>query len=258
MMMGDGRPEATSYRLRRTLLDSQRGVAPLAMLDCAAHMLLYFDEPSMMLRIGLEHLLDRFGATRGDLGIGSPNDPTYRPCAVQRRADCDIPDVLGRAHPNQDRALQSVWQSSRPIYFDVLDDPAMTRLLPMMERVRTRAKMSRRLEYRNRSFGIICIDHTEERRRWNQGDLVYLDAFALNFLSPILAESRLCQAKGHRSLTATERAVVRLAARGLSYKEIAAELNKSPYTVDNQLRRIRERLGVHNQIELVRACGAFL
>ena len=51
-----------------------------------------------------------------------------------------------------------------------------------------------------------------------------------------------------RSLTAAERAVVRLAALGMSYKEIAAELHKSPNTVDNQLRKIRKRLGVHNQI----------
>jgi DNA-binding CsgD family transcriptional regulator len=44
----------------------------------------------------------------------------------------------------------------------------------------------------------------------------------------------------------------------MSYKEIAAELHKSPNTFDNQLRKIRERFGVHNQIELVRACANFL
>jgi DNA-binding CsgD family transcriptional regulator len=74
-------------------------------------------------------------------------------------------------------------------------------------------------------------------------------------LSPIMAESR---SESGRSLTAAERAVVRLAALGMSYKEIAAELHKSPNTVDNQLRKIRERLGVRNQIELVRACADLL
>jgi DNA-binding CsgD family transcriptional regulator len=44
----------------------------------------------------------------------------------------------------------------------------------------------------------------------------------------------------------------------MSYKEIAAELHKSPNTFDNQLRKIRERFGVHNQIELVRGCANFL
>ena len=44
----------------------------------------------------------------------------------------------------------------------------------------------------------------------------------------------------------------------MSYKEIARELHKSPNTVDNQLRKIREKLGVRNQIELIRACANFL
>jgi DNA-binding CsgD family transcriptional regulator len=228
------------------------------MLDCGAHMLLYFDEPSRMQQIGLQHLLARFGATRGDMGFGSENDPKYRASAAQSRTDCDVPDVLGIALPNQERAIQSVWQAGRTIYFDVHHDPVMTRLLPAMDRFRTRVKMARRLEYQSRSFGIICLDHTEERRRWKQSDLDYLDQFVLEFLSPLMAESRSCHAEDHRALTAAERAVVRLAAQGLSYKEIAAELHKSPYTVDNQLRRIRERLGVRSQIELVRACAAFL
>jgi hypothetical protein len=32
------------------------------MLDCGAHMLLYFNEPQMMQWIGLQHLLERFAA----------------------------------------------------------------------------------------------------------------------------------------------------------------------------------------------------
>jgi DNA-binding NarL/FixJ family response regulator len=77
-------------------------------------------------------------------------------------------------------------------------------------------------------------------------------------VSPIMAESRSYRAKAHHRLTAAECAVVRLVAQGLSYKEIAAELHKPPITVDNQLRKIRERFGVHNQIELVRACSNLL
>jgi DNA-binding CsgD family transcriptional regulator len=118
--------------------------------------------------------------------------------------------------------------------------------------------MARRLEYGNRSFGIICIDQTEERRRWGESDLTYLDQFVLGLLSPILAESRSCQSQSRGSLTPAERAVVRLASLGMSYKEIAKELRKSPNTVDNQLRKIREKLGVSNQIELVRACANLL
>jgi DNA-binding CsgD family transcriptional regulator len=255
--MDGGRQEAMSSRLRRTLLDARRGKAPSAMLDCGAHMLLYFDNPSMMLRIGLQHLLERFAATRADLGFGSANDLKYQACAVQTQADCDIPDVLGFALPNRDHAIQSVWHSKRTVYFDIRRDAVAKGLLPTLERLRTRVKMARRLEYGNRSFGIVCIDHTEEYRCWSEDDLVYLDQFILDFLSPLLAESRSSQAEV-RPLTAAERSVARLAVRGLSYKEIAAELRKSPYTVDNQLRQIREKLGVRNRVELVRACANLL
>jgi DNA-binding CsgD family transcriptional regulator len=244
-----------SYRLRRTILDAQRAVVPPTMLDCGAHMLLYFDEPQMMQRIGLQHLLERFAATRVDLGFGTSNDPKYQICAVQKRADCDVPDMLGVSWPNRARALQSVWQSKSTIYFDVRCDPTMKELRPALERVRTLVKMARRLEHGNRSFGMICVDQTEERRRWSESDLSYLDQFVLGFLSPIMALSRSCQSDSRRSLTPAEHAVVRLATLGMSYKEIAAELHKSPNTVDNQLRKIRERLGVRNQIELVRACA---
>jgi DNA-binding CsgD family transcriptional regulator len=144
------------------------------------------------------------------------------------------------------------------MYFDIRSDPIMSELRPMLERVRTRVSMARRLEYGNRSFGHICVDHTEERRRWSESDLSYLDQFVLGFLSPIMAESRSCQSESRRSLTSAERAVVRLATLGMSYKEIAAELHKSPNTVDNQLRKVRKKFGVHNQIELVGACANFL
>jgi DNA-binding CsgD family transcriptional regulator len=256
--MNQDREVATLHKLRHAVLDVHGGIVPPAMLDCGGHMLLYFDEPSAVLRIGLRHLLDRFGATRGAIGLGSPHDPIFRPCAVEMQAGLDVPNVLGFAHPNQDRAIQSVWHSDRPVYYDVVHDPAMNRLLPIMQNFRTRALMARRLEYRNRSFGLICIDHTEERRCWSQSDLVYLDQFVVNFFAPIISASRFSQPENHVSLTEAEQAVVRLVARGLSCKEIAAELHKSPYTVDNQLRRIRERLGVHNKVELLRACSGLL
>jgi DNA-binding CsgD family transcriptional regulator len=256
--MSGVRQEATVYRLRRTLLDARRGEAPAAMLDCGAHMLLYFDEPSIMLGVGLQHLLERFDATRVNLGFGSQYGPEHQISAEQRRTDCDVPDSVGVVGPNRDRALQYVWHSKRTLYADVLHDPIMNGLLPTLQPLRTRAKMLRRLEYESRSFGIVCVDQTEECRRWSETDLDYLDQFVVDFLSPVMAESRSCRAGGGAPLTAAERAVVRLAAEGLSYKEIAAELHKSPNTVDNQLRRIRERLGVRNQIELVRACTNLL
>jgi DNA-binding CsgD family transcriptional regulator len=250
--------EPMLHRLRRTIIDGQRNVVPSAMLDCGAHMLLYFREPEMMQQIGFQHLMERFAATRIDLGFGSPSEAEYLICAGQRRSDCNIPDMRGVTWPNQARGLQSVWQSERTIYLDVRRDSILKDVRPALESVRTRVKLARRLEHGNRSFGMICIDQTEEHRQWNDNDLTYLDQFVLGFLSPMMALSRINQLKNRRSLTPAEGAVVRLAALGMSYKEIASELGKSPNTVDNQLRKIRKRFGVRNQIELVRACTHLL
>jgi DNA-binding CsgD family transcriptional regulator len=246
-------PESTRHTLRRTVLDAQRGLAPPAMLDCAAHMLLYFDEPQTMER-ALEHLLDRFAATRVAIGFGTPYDPKYQICATQMRTDCDVPDELGVAWPNQDRWIQSIWQSRVALYLDVQNDLIVRGLRPSLERFRARVKLARRLEWDDRSFGIVCIAQTEEHRRWGWGDQSYLNQFVVGFLSPLMAESRRSRDKIRGHLTAAEYAIVRLAAQGLSYKEIAAKLNKSPNTVDSQLGRLRRKLGVRNQVALIQAC----
>jgi DNA-binding CsgD family transcriptional regulator len=228
------------------------------MLDCAAHMLLYFDDPQMLRRIALDHLLARFGGTRADIGFGSATAPRFPASGVPGLSGCDASDVPGLVWPNRHRALQSVWQSRRSLYFDVKRDPSVRDLRPALERARTRVKIARRLEYGDRTFGIVCIDQAEEERRWSEADLNYLDQFTVGFLSPIVAEIRSRDIASGSFLSAAERAVVQLASLGLSYKEIAAALNKSPNTVDNQLRKVRERFGVRNQIELLRACRNLL
>lgn len=52
-------------------------------------------------------------------------------------------------------------------------------------------------------------------------------------------------------LTPREREVVALLASGLGYKEIAERLKISPYTVNNHLAHVREKLGVHSAIEAI-------
>lgn len=55
------------------------------------------------------------------------------------------------------------------------------------------------------------------------------------------------------ALTPREDIVARLTAMGLTHKQIAARLDRSPATVRNQIRSIYERLGVTNVAELVEA-----
>jgi DNA-binding CsgD family transcriptional regulator len=55
----------------------------------------------------------------------------------------------------------------------------------------------------------------------------------------------------HASLSPREREIVRLVARGLPTKAIAATLEVSPWTVCTHLRRIFSKLGVKSRAEMV-------
>jgi len=255
-------PEArtTIKELRARIIDGQARSAPAAMIDCAAHMLLYADDLASVERIGMNHLLDRFDATRIDLGFGSPHSAIYAAANFARRDGCDAPSPIGIELPNRDRGIQIVWEVNKPVYIDIERDPALARMRSMIrETFRTKAKIAHRLEYRSELFGIICVDDTEEARRWEDRDHAYLNRFVNSFLAPILYECRAMQTQAAIGpLTDAEKAVVRLASIGLTYKQIARRLGKSPNTVDNQLRRIRAKLGVHNQVELVRASSGLI
>ncbi len=66
------------------------------------------------------------------------------------------------------------------------------------------------------------------------------------FQAPVVREDyRLWE-----TLTAREKTVARLAARGLSYQEIASELGIKYKTVDTHLQHIYFKLNVHSQVQL--------
>jgi DNA-binding CsgD family transcriptional regulator len=57
---------------------------------------------------------------------------------------------------------------------------------------------------------------------------------------------------GWDSLTKAEHSVIDLVADGLTNRQIANTLWRSPYTVDAHLRHIFQKLGIHSRVELVR------
>ncbi len=69
-------------------------------------------------------------------------------------------------------------------------------------------------------------------------------------------QSGMSHQHGVPALTRREREVVRLASRGLSGREIAEHLCRSPRTVENHLRSIYRKFGVRNRVEMVRAAQA--
>jgi len=144
---------------------------PPAMLDCAAHMLLYLDEPQAMQRIALEHLLDRFAATRVAIGLGTPYDPKYQVCATQggRTAMFRMSSAYGVAQSAPlDSIDLAIRRSSLPRCSERPDRAAdCGRRWSVSERA---LKLARRLELGDRSFGIVCVAQTEERRRGDGED----------------------------------------------------------------------------------------
>jgi DNA-binding CsgD family transcriptional regulator len=257
--------EIALRELRHTLLDAQRKDAPPDMLDCAAHMLLYLDEPDAVHEIGLTHLLRTFDATRTDLGYATPESREYVPSAIQVVPNSNALVKLseGFSLPNLDPGIQIVWNANHPVFIDVERDPIVAQIRPVMrEELRVRTKLARRLDVDGQAFGIVCIDQTEESRIWSERDHQYLERFVTKFLAPILHHSLMQRPVVVQATqlnpTEAELEVLQLAAMGLSYKEIANRLGKSPRTVDNQLRSLREKLGVHNQVELIRACAPWL
>jgi DNA-binding CsgD family transcriptional regulator len=250
--------------LRRRFLDERRTDTPGPLLDCVAHMLLYIDQPDTLLEVALSYLVRTLAVCRGDAGVCAPHYPLYTPSAIYLDPRREAPTMLGVNVPNQHTIIQLIWHTNGPVRFEQVEhNPIIGDLRDAFISLRSRSMVARRLEYHNNSLGLICLDHTEESHTWQPNELALIDDFCQQFLTPILAYSlqlskRLPAVRRTNALTSAELEVVRLAAKGLTYSEIAATLKKSVRTVDNQLRSAREKLGARNQIDLVRLSSPFL
>jgi DNA-binding NarL/FixJ family response regulator len=95
-------------------------------------------------------------------------------------------------------------------------------------------------------------DLADAIRRVNEGDAVFsprlagfvLDAFAGD--APVIVDPELDQ------LTAREREVLRLIARGYSYKEVAKQLNLSVKTIETHVSAVLRKLQLTSRYELAR------
>ncbi len=250
--------------LRRRFLDGQYRDTPGPLLDCVAHMLLYIDQPDTLLEVALSYLVRTLAVCRGDAGVSAPHLPSYIPTAVYLDPRRDAPTMLGANISNQHPILQLIWRTNGPVRFEQVEqNPVIGDLREAFISLRSRSMVARSIEHHNTKLGLICLDHTEESHVWQPHELALIDDFCQEFLAPIFAYSlqlskRLPAVRSASALTSAELEVVRLAAGGLTYNEIAATLNKSVRTVDNQLRSAREKLGARNQIDLVRLSAPFL
>lgn len=169
--------------------------------------------------------------------------------------------ILGIKLPNKNNILQRVWRNHSPVVYDHIkkNDLIDEHIKKDLMSLDTRAMLAQRLNDKNNAFGIICIDDLETDRVWKAQEEKLVYEFCNNFFAPIVAISRAINTvEKNNKPSPAELDAIRLAAQGLSYKRIAAQLNKSIRTIEFQLRNARAKTGAINQTELVRICQHWL
>lgn len=249
-------------RLRGSLLDKRRDDRMSGASDLVAHMLLYLDDAEQCWKLALEWLRRVLDADRVDGGFADPNRDIYTPQAEFIRGTLQMPSSVGAVFDAREASMRSVWASSQAVVFeDVAADARFSpHLRTQLLSLNARAKLAVPLRGGNDPIGLICCDWTRERPRRSADPCREISELAVGVLSPIFSavynavsdreEGHGCAAPPAR-LTPSELKVARLAACGMSYKEIARQLNRSFSTVDHRLRGIREKLGARSTARMI-------
>ncbi len=233
------------------------------MLNCAAHMIIMIDNPKSLVQIGLEFLVTELHVCRADAGFSTPTHQHYTPITEFRNNATQPPSITGLQLPNQHIAMQNVWSSDSPISINnVVSSKQLGSLKDTFLNAGCKSMLLEKLLWQDKPIGIACIDYTHEFHDWTEEEVNYMHVFCYTFLGPLAGMSNYWfNPKLHSMFakpTESELIAIRLAAKGLTYKQIASQLNKSTRTIENQFRNARNRLNARNQIELVKKCEHWL
>jgi len=261
-------------QLRARLLDNAAIHAPRGR-DLAAHMLLHLDDLPTCWSIATGWLRAELGCQRVDTGFGRREAREYYPGFAQAKdPSYDVPSFGGSAVDNRDLAMQAMWRDHRPVIFaDIKQDSRFTMgLRKRMSGAQTKSKFGWSLRTASGSYGLICADWTEHFAPWESGLYDCFEQTVAEVLSPVIAVAKdIAEWTGSgppggstqqpamgnpataapAGLTRSEIEVAMLVAQGLSYKQIARMRDRSPSTIDHQLRSIRQKLGVTSTSALI-------
>jgi DNA-binding CsgD family transcriptional regulator len=130
------------------------------------------------------------------------------------------------------------------------------------ESIQSKSILFQRLVWDKNPVGMACIDFTHEHHVWTTSEIEFMGVFCETFLGPLLGISHFWHDPKKYQLikkpTQSELMAIKLAAKGMSYKQIANELGKSVRTIENQLRSARDTLNAANQAELITKCEIWL
>jgi len=233
------------------------------MLNCAAHMIIVIDDPKQLVQVGLEFIANELSVCRADAGFATPTHKHYTPITEYRNKNTAPPSITGLLIPNQHPAMQHVWQTSSPV---AIDDVASHNDLGELKQVflsaGCKSMLLQQLIWDDKPIGISCIDYTDAPHVWSEYEINFMQTFCTTFLGPLAGISNYWfNPKLHSMFSKpseSELIAIRLAAKGMTYKQIAEQLSKSTRTIENQFRNARNRLGARNQIDLVKKCEHWL
>lgn len=277
----------TQRSLRRRLFEGPNALRWRPGRELAAQLLLYLDDAPACWRIAAEWLRERLDADRVDGGFGG--FVSHRGCvedyvvvAEVQRESLPMPRVQGLSFNGASPCLRQVWQEpgvcalpdvSQDLSFT--DDERLTLLA-----LGTAAKLALPIRDGVTPVGLMCADWHNQVPHWNAEHCHQIGELAHHALGPVLAAA----AQHHRHtwgeagaapwdpspslmrlpaitpaigtgtlsrLTPAELKVAQLVVTGLSYKEVARQLDRSLSTVDHQLRSIRDKLGVRSTARLI-------
>lgn len=273
-----GRILASQKDLHHKLLSKRGAITCPRARDLAAQSLLLLDDAEQCWQFATDWLQTQFDADRVDGGRGNPGDRIYRPAQAESFASrAPISSMRPLQVNNRDPGVRALWGSANPVvYLDIVQEP---RFQPALRKalitVGTTSKVAVTLRSGARPFGLLCMDRVVTSRPWTTSQYEDFQNVVRQVLDPILATAETLRGEpSHRRelplavypasmdstllarLTPAECKVARLAAAGMSYKEIARQLGRAFSTIDHQLRSIRRKLAVRSHTQLASVLAA--
>lgn len=252
---------------RQRWLDDRNAIAWPAGRDLLAYMLLNLDDPQRCWELLVHGLRDALDADRVDAGVLDGGDPRsthhwYKACAEVQRASMQLPAMSEIAFDAKQPDLVQIWH--KPLGLIEPDVRQSRQLSPSMQTtllgLKTAAKLAIPLWDGARPARFVCADWTRPHPRWS----AQLHTQLVHFVQPLGELLRSIAADAGKSappradalvesvsLSPAEHRVAALIAQGMSYKEVASQLNRSVSTIDHQLRSIRGKLGLRSTSQLI-------
>ncbi len=249
--------------LKQHFLDASKGQIPQDMINCVAHLILVIEDPDEVMATALAFMVAKLRACRADVGILNPKDSTYKPTSIHYNTNTAPVVCDGTSYSNQSQVFQKTWRTHTPIVCDnVHSSPILSDSRKQFESIQSKSILFQRLIWNNQPVGMTCIDFTHEYHIWTSLETEFICLFCNQFLAPLLRISHYWhnpqKSQVLRKPSNAELLAIKLAAKGMSYKQIANELNKSVRTIENQLRSARDSLDAANQAELITKCEIWL